>query len=102
MANKALIVFLSICYLLTIPAYAYSGACDPSPGSPEERLIDGPANIRSAPSSKSSVIASLPNHKKVLVTEHKIVDGKDWYLIEWTEGGQKKSGWTFTNNIICD
>lgn len=102
MKKKAFVVFLSFVAMLIMPVAAYSGMCDPSPDSPEERLIDGPANIRSQPSSKAAIIASLPNHKKVTVTRHEIVNGKDWFFIEWTEGGQKKSGWTFVNNIICD
>lgn len=102
MLKKGMLIFAVALTFLIYPAVSFSGACDPSPGQPEQRLIDGPANVRNAPSSKGAIIASLPNKKKVTVTKHEIKEGKDWYFIEWKEADQKKSGWTFVNNIICD
>lgn len=102
MMKKISIVLIAAVFIFLAPVYAYSGACDPSPEHPEERLIDGPANVRDMPTDIGKIVARLPNHKKVKVTKHEIAGGQDWYFIEWTEGGKKKSGWTFIGNIICD
>ncbi len=91
--------------LILVSTNSHAGACDIGEDLNKERRIDGPANIRYKPNGK--VIAILPEQRVVVVRKHlyfknKKGASKDWFFIEWDEGGKTKSGWTFWKNIICD
>lgn len=84
-----------------------AGSCDPASEAGNVRRIDGPANIRENPDSKSKVVASLPNGSSATIrgyNEQKRGYGKVeiWYRIEWVQNGKTFSGWTHEQNIICD
>lgn len=103
---------ISMLVLLTTASFflvteAFAGACDPAGEAGNVRRIDGPANIRENPDSKSRIVASLPNGSTATIrgfNEHKLGNGKVeiWYRIEWVQNGATFNGWTHEQNIICD
>lgn len=100
-------LFILFSFFLFHPSLSYSGACDPTNEAGNDRKIDGPANVRQAPNSRSKILASLPNLSVVRIVASEFVKtpekaGAYWYKINWKSESKSQAGWTHEQNIICD
>lgn len=107
--KKFFVSLMCAVQLLCVGTNVYAGACAPESEAGNQRKIDGPANIRVQPDSKSKIIASLPDRSLVTIVSSKSFaknggpgDDVVWYEVEWQDSSAKRIGWTHEQNIICD